>query len=162
MMMLHWSVPTSVFKLDLDPVLLNELRDVKSVMHANKDAMVDYRSLVIGEMSKKLTGQKLSDLEADIKLLIKNLLSIGAELSLAKELRDFFNDLIDKIGTKLYNMDFAQSEVEQFFAALISSIEKLAENSKALRRNYKQTWIRFLTVVGFCLNKMYPKLIQLI
>jgi hypothetical protein len=117
-------------------------------------------------LSRKLeSGNKL-------RLIIKSLIQIGANLSQTREYRDFFEDIVEKIAEPLEEAGFSIQDMGVFLgscyyvAADISSEIKvpttrsdISWRSDGLTKteSLKKDWLRFVVCCRLCLLQLGSK-----
>ena len=87
---------------------------------------------------------------------------IGAGLSIAKEVRDLFEDLVDKVAKPLQHMDFSVKDSALLCDALMQTVGTLEEMkvpriSKRRFDTFLHSWTRFLLVVKICVGAMLER-----
>lgn len=151
----QWAIPNSV---QLDPKFVEMMRDLKSVMLSDRDILDEFRSLIqahFNDPSSQLSSstQLWRRLEKQFNTLIKSLLTIGAGLSAATEIRDLFLDVTDKVVSECIKLEMSQEDIVHFFMLLNFAFNDLKTVNSRYRQNYAQQWKRFLNgIQAFLLN----------
>ncbi|TRY84412.1 hypothetical protein DNTS_035751 [Danionella cerebrum] len=79
--------------VDLDKEFLQDLKDLK-ILITDKDLLDQHKSLVCTALRGKTSA--FNEMEANFKNLSRGLVNIAAKLINAKDVRDFFIDLVEK------------------------------------------------------------------
>eukprot|EP01137_Pigoraptor_chileana_P014801 Opistho-2@69927 len=91
-MMALWTPVGAAPGVQLDPVFLQELRDLKFLLNNDRDVLAEHRALVAAELAAH--GDTFKTLHAHFKGVARACLAIGAGLSQPKEFRDVFVDVV--------------------------------------------------------------------
>lgn len=145
----EWTVPN---KLDLDLTLLNDLKEIRTML-SDREMMEEYRIALVKNLTGRISQEKLSRLSQH-KFFIKVLLTIGMELSQPKQLRDFFIDIIEKIGLKLVNnCECSPNDVRIVFDAHIQAFESISD----VQKHFSRSWSHHMTVIRSCLLRILDR-----
>uniref|UniRef100_A0A674GU71 Acidic fibroblast growth factor intracellular-binding protein-like n=1 Tax=Taeniopygia guttata TaxID=59729 RepID=A0A674GU71_TAEGU len=79
---------------DLPKSFLQDLKELK-VLVADKDLLDQHKSLVCSALRGKISVH--NELEANFKALSRALVNVGGKLTHARDVRDFFVDLVEKV-----------------------------------------------------------------
>eukprot|EP00735_Rhodelphis_limneticus_P004256 TRINITY_DN15827_c0_g1::TRINITY_DN15827_c0_g1_i1::g.22587::m.22587 TRINITY_DN15827_c0_g1::TRINITY_DN15827_c0_g1_i1::g.22587 ORF type:complete len:374 (-),score=27.45,sp/Q9JI19/FIBP_MOUSE/32.69/2e-56,FIBP/PF05427.6/1.9e-73 TRINITY_DN15827_c0_g1_i1:119-1240(-) len=151
-MMVNWTDGASV---ELDPIFLDDTHSIKGLL-SERDLVDSYRTLVRQRFT--LESDRSQRLDNKFSSILRVLLNLSADLSKAKELKDFTVDIVEKIGEKFVSLPFRKDEVAQFFKALYEAFTEL--EPPALKR-YQNSWLRFLNGVLACLLPIYNRIVNI-
>jgi len=127
----------------LDKQFIDSLRDLKALMVSEKNTLHKYKAHVV---------DNYKGVESKFSGLIKNLLSLGANISIQNQFRLFFMQLCDDIGDTIASLKLKPDEITILFKTLISSFNTIygGANMRHFER-YAATWQRFIEVICACI-----------
>jgi hypothetical protein len=150
-------VPT----LTLDSKFLTALRDLKNLFN-------DRIYLSLYKKNVKLALERINEGAVTHKIpnprytsLLKTLITLGAGLGQAKEFKDFFVDVVDKIGQPLKQLNFTRTDMRSLCDVLVQSFSSFLDthaHSSELQGQtvtYLFAWTRFLQALRDCLTIVY-------
>lgn len=150
-------VPT----LTLDTKFLTALRDLKNLFN-NRIYLSLYKKnvkLALERINEGATTHKTPT--PRYTSLLKTLITLGAGLGQAKEFKDFFVDVVDKIGQPLKQLNFTRIDMQSLCDVLVQSFSSFLDthaHSSELQgqtATYLFAWTRFLHVLRDCLTNVY-------
>ena len=137
-----------VVGFSLDQQFIQALRDIK--VYLSNERSLDQLQTIVHRDLTEMSAIQLSAIDLRFKAMIKALVTIGAGLSLAKEQRDLFEDLVIKLGEplQLAGVDAmtaaaALDAVARAFPTVIAAVER----GEARQRFLSSVWGRFIAVV---------------
>ncbi|KAI9190158.1 hypothetical protein H9P43_001591 [Blastocladiella emersonii ATCC 22665] len=95
--------------------------------------------------------------QAQFRMLVRNVLAIGAGLSQSKELRDIFVDLVDKVVEPCAGLGWTLGDVEAFFDALERQFATLPGINSRQRRRFHPSFARLLMGVKLATLRMFRR-----
>ena len=134
--------------------------------------MEDYREFVKSSMQKRMLSsvpstqqqqqhrltviQKLRRVDDKFSMLVRALLLIGSNLSVMKELRDFWIDTLEKFGDVLHkHIRFSHAEIFAFCDCLIDSLCELKVMEFRENLIHINAWSSFMCAVRDITTRMY-------
>uniref|UniRef100_A0A5K3ENC1 Acidic fibroblast growth factor intracellular-binding protein n=1 Tax=Mesocestoides corti TaxID=53468 RepID=A0A5K3ENC1_MESCO len=125
--------------LELDFEFCGELKVLKLL--AEKQTYLDrHKSLVIRQISSSVSELCLNGVETNFKSLSKAIITIATGLSHAKEVRDLFLDIIEKVVDVVVGAQWTYQEFSNF---LTSYDETLRILPPAKSSSFQRCWTRF-------------------
>eukprot|EP01137_Pigoraptor_chileana_P014800 Opistho-2@69924 len=152
-MMALWTPVGAAPGVQLDPVFLQELRDLKFLLNNDRDVLAEHRALVAAELAAH--GDTFKTLHAHFKGVARACLAIGAGLSQPKEFRDVFVDVVDKVVDPLRALDWTLIEIDYFFPALFRSFDSIQSLSKQHRMRFSPVYTRLVRGIHHCVQRLY-------
>lgn len=204
--MRYWSSVGGVDTTDeFDQILVQDVRDLKSILLPNKDLIESYRTIVfplleqnplVPEASVRVKEQvslpsfvrfnflsslmdgggsngsfsaptntpgniASRDFQTQFRLILRNIIQIGSGLTVPKEVRDLFLDIVEMLVEPCVSgCGWRAFEIDAFFDALEVAWEPLAHSNPTLRK-FSPSWKRLLfgmrkVVVRLCSNGSCP------
>lgn len=132
--------------VDLDKEFLQDLKDLK-VLITDKDLLDQHKSLVCTALRGKISVY--SEVEANFKNLSRGLVNIAANLMHAKDVRDFFIDLVEKFIEPCKSEKWNANDVEYFLTNYMNTARAL----DAFK--HQGVWERYMGTVRSCILNMY-------
>lgn len=126
---------------DLERSFLQELRELKHVMLA-KDVYEEFYQLCCKKLNEK--GSENGRVAAAIKIVFPGMLQIGAGLSHSRELRDLFEDIVDKIVTPCVNCKCSRQQLRMLFEVLLGNYSKISTLQPEVHNRFKSVFRRFV------------------
>ncbi|KAJ8255047.1 hypothetical protein GJAV_G00200360 [Gymnothorax javanicus] len=132
--------------VDLDKEFLQDLKDLK-ILITDKDMLDQHKSLVCTALRGKT--KVFNEIEANFKNLSRGLVNIAAKLLNAKDVRDFFIDLVEKFIEPCRSDRWTAADVKLFLTHYSNSAH-LLDTFK-----HQSVWDRYMGVIKSCILKMY-------
>ena len=139
--------------LDIDPLLVSRLRDLRTVLVSNRGLLDEYLKHVGACLALSIGAVKLKKFGPRLRGWLKQVLSVGAGLGQPKELRDLFEDLVC-LTEQIVNLRLGRAEVRSLFDALTQSISKIEH---VRRQQLDRDWIQFLEGIRSCILRIHPE-----
>eukprot|EP00727_Mastigamoeba_balamuthi_P007470 m51a1_g3343 hypothetical protein (363) ;mRNA; r:399781-401294 len=139
----YWASPNGV-ALEIGNKFVG---DVKAKL--GKDSQTSYCKAVLGRLAGSLSSSALEGLGSRIRVILKSLLLMGAELSDWKEFRDLFEDLVEKVVDPCLEAGLVKKDIGAFFDALVSEFNGDWFSAKR-RAEVVANWSRFLLGLKEC------------
>jgi hypothetical protein len=142
----------------LDTRMISVLRELKNQI---TEQLSEFKHAVKDKLSARLESRKMSALMHKLGNVIKELFSIGYNLSHAKHFKDIFVDLADKIAEPCLRAELSASDVEVLLNVIEDELPLyydrlgLAGYNKSTALSY---WIRYIEAIKECLLIMYNRL----
>ena len=142
----------------LDTRMISVLRELKNKI---TEQLSEFKHAVKDKLSARLESRKMSALMHKLGNVIKELFSIGYNLSHAKHFKDIFVDLADKIAEPCLRAELSASDVEVLLNVIEDELPLyydrlgLAGYNKSTALSY---WIRYIEAIKECLLIMYNRL----
>ncbi|KAI8807357.1 acidic fibroblast growth factor binding-domain-containing protein [Cladochytrium replicatum] len=140
---------------EVDLGLAQDSRDIRTLLFNSKDVMDDYRGIV----TRRIAGASASAIEKGgdkaFKLVLRNVLGIGAGLGNNRDLRDIFVNLIEKIVEPCVGMGWTASDLETFLNAVVQSYGEVNAISVSVRKRYTNSLSRLLTGIILAASRLY-------
>ena len=152
LMMKHWC---SQPREELDEAFVHDLRDLKLLILGDRDIVEDLTNTVAQKAAQEITNVSLLQSYGVMKTVIRNLLTIGANLPQSKELRDLLYDLVDKVVDPLKEERWPEEHVLQFFNILAEVYPKVASVRDTDKRRYNSSFDRFIICIQLCVTRLY-------
>ncbi|XP_068785684.1 acidic fibroblast growth factor intracellular-binding protein [Struthio camelus] len=131
---------------DLPRMFLQDLKELK-VLVADKDLLDLHKSLVCTALRGKISVY--AEMEANFKNLSRALVNIASKLTHAKDVRDFFIDLVEKFVEPCRSDRWSGADVRLFLAQYTAA----ARGLDGFR--HQALWERYMAAVSACLLRMY-------
>ena len=90
------------------------------------------------------------------KVLLRNILQIGSSIVNAKEFRDIFLYLMERIVEPGISFNWTVLEMEQIFMALLIAFDSGTSVSSNVIAKYSNSMNRIVTVVQLSAVRLYP------
>uniref|UniRef100_A0A673JTN6 Acidic fibroblast growth factor intracellular-binding protein B-like n=1 Tax=Sinocyclocheilus rhinocerous TaxID=307959 RepID=A0A673JTN6_9TELE len=132
--------------VDLDKEFLQDLKDLK-ILITDKDLLDQHKSLVCTALRGKTNV--FNEMEANFKNLSRGLVNIAAKLINAKDVRDFFIDLVEKFIEPCRSDKWTSIDVNLYLTHYTNSAHIL-DTFK-----YHAVWTRYMGVIKSCILRMY-------
>ncbi|XP_041467595.1 acidic fibroblast growth factor intracellular-binding protein B-like [Lytechinus variegatus] len=137
---------------DFDREFLQMLRELKFLAY-DKDASDQHRTLVCNSIKGKITDRAYSDIEGDFKTVSRAIISIACGMIHSKELRDFFNDVIEKIVEPCRQSFWTADDMSKFLTVYTSSSYQVEAMGRHPRLH--STLERYMSTLRKCVIRMY-------
>lgn len=150
-MMLHWTQGALAPEAaepdgDLPKSFLQDLKELK-VLVADKDLLDLHKSLVCTALRGKISVY--SEMEANFKPLSRALVNVGGRLTHAREVRDFFLDLVEKVVEPCRSDKWSPGDLRLFLGHYTGAPRALPGF------RHQALWERYMAVITACLLRMY-------
>ncbi|XP_073676973.1 fibroblast growth factor (acidic) intracellular binding protein a isoform X1 [Garra rufa] len=132
--------------VDLDKEFLQDLKDLK-ILITDKDLLDQHKSLVCTALRGKTNV--FNEMEANFKNLSRSLVNIAAKLINAKDVRDFFIDLVEKFIEPCRSDKWTSIDVNLYLTHYTNSAHIL-DTFK-----HHAVWTRYMGVIKSCILRMY-------
>uniref|UniRef100_A0A672Q673 Fibroblast growth factor (acidic) intracellular binding protein a n=2 Tax=Sinocyclocheilus grahami TaxID=75366 RepID=A0A672Q673_SINGR len=132
--------------VDLDKEFLQDLKDLK-ILITDKDLLDQHKSLVCTALRGKTNV--FNEMEANFKNLSRGLVNIAAKLINAKDVRDFFIDIVEKFIEPCRSDKWTSIDVNLYLTHYTNSVHIL-DTFK-----YHAVWTRYMGVIKSCILRMY-------
>jgi len=146
--------------LTLDKQFVDTLRDMKAILNSDRSRIDRLKAHVVGLLAG-WEKDKIKSLESKFAVLIKTLLTIGANISNPRDFRQFFVTLADDIGELLEKQELTEKEVSELFVALAggfdAKVHQVLSPSSRVQGRIEKFWPRFVDVVRQCILHMYTR-----
>ena len=170
---------------EFDSVLAQESREIKTLISNNKDVVEEFRTIVAQILCEHTpnsaavilnngqTGTAFSfnlflnsglnttvaastrDFPSQFKTIVRNILAIGCGLSLNKEMRDIFIDLVEKIMEPCAAYGWRSNDAEAFFIAVREAWPRLTSLDPTLVRRMHASWYRLTIGIQLTTNRLF-------
>ncbi|KAM7535813.1 hypothetical protein Aperf_G00000102834 [Anoplocephala perfoliata] len=145
-LMTYWTTSDSTgskldspLDLDLDFEFCAELKSLKLIVE-KQTYLERHKSLVIRQISSSVSESCLHWIELNFKTLSKAITTIATGLSHAKEVRDLFLDIVEKVIEVVVSAQWTYQEFSNF---LTSFDEALRILPPAKSSSFQRSWVRF-------------------
>ncbi|XP_062370188.1 acidic fibroblast growth factor intracellular-binding protein isoform X3 [Cinclus cinclus] len=150
-MMGHWSQGALAPEAaepdgDLPKSFLQDLKELK-VLVADKDLLDQHKSLVCSALRGKISVY--NELEANFKALSRALVNVGGKLTHARDVRDFFVDLVEKVIEPCRSDKWSPGDLRLFLTQYTAA----PRNLSGFR--HQALWERYMAAITACLLRMY-------
>ncbi|XP_028513890.1 acidic fibroblast growth factor intracellular-binding protein B isoform X2 [Exaiptasia diaphana] len=139
---------------EFDRTFLQDLRDLKVFIN-DKEIAEEHRNLVCGALSMKGKTKLARNVESNFKNFCRALLNIAAALIHSKDMKDIFNDFVEKFIEPCKQVDWEQDDVEDFLTTLVSTCSQLESLGKNNNERLLPVYIRYTSVCQKCITRMY-------
>ncbi|NXI80283.1 FIBP protein, partial [Rhipidura dahli] len=150
-MMGHWSQGALAPEAaepdgDLPKSFLQDLKELK-VLVTDKDLLDQHKSLVCSALRGKISVY--NELEANFKALSRALVNVGGKLTHARDVRDFFVDLVEKVIEPCRSDKWSLGDLRLFLTQYTAA----PRNLPGFR--HQALWERYMAAITACLLRMY-------
>uniref|UniRef100_A0A8U8BJI1 FGF1 intracellular binding protein n=1 Tax=Geospiza parvula TaxID=87175 RepID=A0A8U8BJI1_GEOPR len=150
-MMAHWSQGALAPEAaepdgDLPKSFLQDLKELK-VLVSDKDLLDQHKSLVCAALRGKISVY--NELEANFKALSRALVNVGGKLTHARDVRDFFVDLVEKVIEPCRSDKWSPGDLRLFLTHYTAA----PRNLPGFR--HQALWERYMAAISACLLRMY-------
>ncbi|KAM3656159.1 acidic fibroblast growth factor intracellular-binding protein isoform X1 [Ammospiza nelsoni] len=150
-MMAHWSQGALAPEAadpdgDLPKSFLQDLKELK-VLVSDKDLLDQHKSLVCSALRGKISVY--NELEANFKALSRALVNVGGKLTHARDVRDFFVDLVEKVIEPCRSDKWSPGDLRLFLTHYTAA----PRNLPGFR--HQALWERYMAAISACLLRMY-------
>eukprot|EP00127_Corallochytrium_limacisporum_P004860 Clim_evm4s191 gene=Clim_evmTU4s191 len=149
-----WCIPDGDPGEDLDPFLIQDLRELRITLLNDRDLMDRYKRAILARTQGQYAFKALSSI---LYKLLRALLNIGFGLGQSRELKDIFIDVDDKILDLIRGTGMSAEDLNQLLKIISDSIGsiRLNENPSHIRPN--QHWQRYMSGIIECCDQMYRR-----
>jgi hypothetical protein len=153
---------SDVVALSLDAKFLAALRDLKTLL-SDRTYLSLYKKSIKPALNRTAAFESSNKSASRLRLtpLLKTLLTLGAGLGQPKEFKDFFVDLVDKVGVPLKQLNLSRTDIQtlcdvltQGFVAFLDTHAHSFE-VQGPTSQYLVAWTRFLQAIRDCLVILY-------
>lgn len=150
-MMANWTPKGEEGDADLDREFLMELRELKVLLE--RDVMEEHKAALLVGLRGQVDERAWGDLEANFKNYSRGLINIAHGLNHAREARDIFVDVVEKIVEPAKNLRWQHADFGQFLAQYAIT----AAQVPAIANSNKLTSVldRYLTTLNSCLLRLF-------
>ncbi|NXM49346.1 FIBP protein, partial [Gymnorhina tibicen] len=131
---------------DLPKSFLQDLKELK-VLVTDKDLLDQHKSLVCSALRGKISVY--NELEANFKALSRALVNVGGKLTHARDVRDFFVDLVEKVIEPCRSDKWSPGDLRLFLTQYTAA----PRNLPGFR--HQALWERYMAAITACLLRMY-------
>ncbi|KAI9197482.1 acidic fibroblast growth factor binding protein [Polychytrium aggregatum] len=157
----YFTLPSASALEDLDPALVSDSTYIKNLLFNNKEVMEEYRQLVKTRLEAMGLGNILelgknpSNSSAAFKSIIKNILTIGQNLSQGRNLRDLFTNLVEKVVDPCtFTMCWDSEYVGLVFGIVLDCFPLLETVNPTFRKKYLESFTRLVTAMKLCTARL--------
>lgn len=138
----YWRDPTNIYDFDED--LCQDFKDLKTNFFCIKDIWEEYKSKINFELQKYGNELIINKGSQIFKLLLRNILTIGATLSNSKENRNIFIQIIDKITEPCLSVGYKKEEMIKVFDAILAQFDEIKYFDDDFRNKYGNSYKRLI------------------
>ncbi|XP_077997432.1 acidic fibroblast growth factor intracellular-binding protein-like [Glandiceps talaboti] len=151
----HWTAGSVDSKVDIDADFdrdfLQELRDLKILL--DRDMGDVHKGLVCSAIQDKMSEKVYADMESNFKALSRGVINIAVGMIHSKDLRDFFNDVVERVIDPCRQAGWTPENVKSFLEVYESSCHQIEYFKRqprllAVFKRYMDTFTR-------CILRMY-------
>lgn len=152
--MTHFTDPTPD---DIDAALAQDARDLKTILFNHKDTIEPFRASVTARLIA-LDMQRLADTGGAnaYRILLRNILTLGSSLLNAKEFRDLFTAIIEKIVEPAQLFGWSEEDLDMFLTTVLAVFE---DNDVGLNLNiqkkFKKSLSKLIMAVRLAAGRFY-------
>ncbi|KAI8928049.1 acidic fibroblast growth factor binding protein [Entophlyctis helioformis] len=152
--------PASVLD-ELDANLAQDSRDLKSVLYNSKDTLDQLRSATVAHLAQighPHIMERPSPATNAFKVLLRNILTLGASLTNSKDVRDLFATLQEKVVDPCVSYGWSSTDLDLFLSTVVTVFVG-GEGGEGgvvdtaiplhMRRRYGQSFSRLVTGVKY-------------
>nr|CAH8828988.1 unnamed protein product [Trichobilharzia regenti] len=154
-LMAHWSASDSkgetLVGIDLDLQFLHDLKEFKPLIE-KKEYLDKHKQFVIRSLTELQARIILTNLEPNFKPISKAIINLACGLSHAREMRDFFLDINEKIIEQMRALKWPSKEVQLFFDAYHNTVKALPPGRSP---TFLSIWTRFIIPFSNCVMHLY-------
>ncbi|TGZ55555.1 hypothetical protein CRM22_010340 [Opisthorchis felineus] len=155
-LMAHWSVLAKDLKddssgVDLDLQFFHDIKECKPLVE-KKDYLDRHKSMVIRTLQENKEIKILPTVESNFKPISKAIVTIACGLSQAREMQDFFLDIVEKIVGLMRALRWSTRDVRLFFEAYATTATLLP---LAKSVSFKPIWTRFIVPFASCIEQLH-------
>ncbi|KAK9765287.1 hypothetical protein K7432_006516 [Basidiobolus ranarum] len=151
----YWTPTTSTNLEGFDENLALDIRDVKLAMTRDKGQVEEYRIAVFQDLKTHTNVNTSDKFSHQFKFLYRNILNIGCDLYNAKETKDIFLNLMEKIIEPCVLVGLSASDMDLLFSSMITSFALLSFSDTTLKKRYIAAMTRLLTGIRLMSTRLY-------
>ncbi|VDM30541.1 unnamed protein product [Hydatigera taeniaeformis] len=158
-LMTYWTVTDNLenkldspVDLELDFGFCTELKVLK-LLTEKQTYFERHKSLVIRQVSSTVSDSCLNWIEFNFKTLSKAITTIATGLSHAKEVRDLFLDIMEKVIEIVVSAQWTYQEFSSFLTAFDETLRILPP---AKSSSFQRSWVRFFAPFKSICLRLYP------
>ena len=149
--------------LELDRDFLQDLHDLKLNL-LDRAWIEQHQKYVSRDLKRKHHPQwMLRSVDANFKILSRNLTTIGSSLIHSKDMKDLFIDVMEKIIDPSKQLKWSREDIDAILCSMIDSfsdcetihIRQIGRSIAKDRRKWAETYLRYLNVVKQCIIILY-------
>ncbi|CAL8078608.1 unnamed protein product [Calicophoron daubneyi] len=137
--------------VDLDLNFFHELKEFKPLVE-KREYLDKHRSLVLRVLGEAHVMKIIPSVEVHFKSISKSIIAIACGLTHAKEMRDFFLDIVEKLVEPMRSLGWPAKEVQLFLQAYSSTVANLPLGKSP---NFIPIWTRFIGPFINCAQRLY-------
>jgi len=138
----YWREPTNIYEFDED--FCQDLKEIKTHFFCIKDIWEEYRTLIITELQKNGNESVINKGSQIFKLLLRNILTIGATLCNSKENRSIYIQIIDKIAEPCLSVGYMKEDIMAVFDAILLQFNELKFFNEDFKKKYTDSFRRLI------------------
>ncbi|KAJ3278743.1 hypothetical protein HK104_002066 [Borealophlyctis nickersoniae] len=141
---------------EIDPSLAQDARDLKTLIYNQRDVLEEFKTIVTDHLAN-LGHAHIMDKggQTPFKILIRNILAIGAGLNHGKEFRDIFLSLQEKVVEPCVGMGWSPADAELFFTAVVTQFEAVPALQPTVKKRYSGSFTSLFTAVKFAAMRLH-------
>ncbi|KAA0197623.1 Acidic fibroblast growth factor intracellular-binding protein [Fasciolopsis buskii] len=137
--------------VDLDLQFFHDLREVKPLAE-NKEYLDKHKMFVARALSDAKATHITSNLDTNFKPISKAIIAIACGLTHAKEMRDFFLDIVERLIEPMRVLGWPPNEVKLFLDAYGSAASHVPPTKTPF---LNPIWTRFIIPFANCVQHLY-------
>ncbi|CAH8477589.1 unnamed protein product [Heterobilharzia americana] len=137
--------------IDLDLQFFHDLKEFKPLVE-KKECLDKHKQFVIRSLSEVQAKIILTNLEPNFKPISKAIINLACGLSHAREMRNFFIDIIEKLIEQMRGLNWPSKEVQMFFDAYHNTVKNLPPGRSSA---FLSIWTRFIIPFSNCVMHLY-------
>ncbi|KAJ3303762.1 hypothetical protein HDV03_003539 [Kappamyces sp. JEL0829] len=132
---------------ELDSVIVEDSRLLKTALFNHKDVLEKLRLALLQHLDRPGYGEKFA--LSSFKLVVRNVLAIGASLSNGKEVRDLFLTIMERIVEPCASFGWSDGDLDVFMVGLVEVYSKSVDLgiSHSINARHSRTFTRLFTAV---------------
>ncbi|KAJ3042482.1 hypothetical protein HDV00_007253 [Rhizophlyctis rosea] len=160
----HFTHPTTPPLEDLDPQLSQDSRDLKTVLLNQKEVLEDLKTSLHRHLSSQQQKPHILSSPQNatnaLKVVMRNVFSLGGVLTNGREFRDVFLILQERVVEPCVAMGWSSSDTEAFLASVPAVFGELGSISVQIRQRYAGSVGRLFTAVKFAAGRFHQAVEQ--
>ncbi len=137
---------------EIDSSLAQDARDLKTILFNSKEIIDEYRNLVLTHLASQgaahILDRSSNSHNAAFKVILKNILNLGAGLANTKEVRDILGTVMEKIVEPCLGMGWSPSDLDMFLAGVLAQFRNVDSITPNYRRKYMSSFERLVHAVA--------------
>ena len=140
---------------EIDRNFVQDLRDLHNTV-TERDFQDLHRGYMLARLEKKATTLHFKkSVDSNFRAISRNIFHIGGNLTHSKDVRDFFNDCVEKVVEPVKQLEWAYKEFDMFLNLLLDSWGDFKDEHRNFARKYDTVFIRYMEVMKKCLLQLY-------